>query len=50
VRGWKGDATVQRRFDLVLEGVQIFVMLLLVWQVYYGPSPADKTKMKKLRG
>jgi hypothetical protein len=31
------------------EGVQIFVMLLLVWQVYNGPSPDDKTKVKTKR-
>jgi hypothetical protein len=31
------------------EGVQIFVMLFLVWQAYHSPSPDDKTKAKTKR-
>lgn len=31
------------------EAVQFVVMLLLLWQVYYGPSPDEKTKVKNKR-
>ena len=31
------------------EGVQIVVMLFLLWQVYYGPFPDNKTKAKAKR-
>ena len=43
---------IQHYRDILIwccEGVQFVVMLLLVWQVYYGLSPDDKTRVKHKR-
>ncbi len=43
---------IQHYRDILIwccEAVQFVVILLLLWQVYYGPSPDQKTKVQNKR-